>query len=802
MSKMELRSSRSRSKTPFVRQDNEVSSGEHEVERTIVRTTRRTTIYKNNEIATSSTDEVFSHHPSQQIKSLPKSEQSVHTKVITSDYSSEEGENEVSSTRVLRQNEVNQFVEQAKTLINGNEMSALELYKKSGRYWEVYPKTDWTYSQHSKDRIEISPGVVAMPNMSRKAIHSLDDFSQQSYRSDSSGGFYSENVAHKNVNTDDLFTRRYSHLENVQNNIFNNNADDFYIKRRFSRWTRIKYTISSSIKSIFSLLYYLYLIQTTVFSIIHRTASKVMLWDTYLMWKSKPGDKATKLILLCLLPLIILSGVWLTSSLGSIVYGFLTNHSSSVTYIPLFSIWSYKPSKNDYNDDNLIRRSYLEELNTQDKEIRSFDAAKQLDNFSPSLSPSDVAAILTHDQLEIIANIIKDSMNLEKTKEIDSNFVENIIQNANFQSMISNYVVENARLIKLENTKNNDKDQSELLKKHELIISNLLKEIEDIKGDISQNNRKNLDQFNRLTLNIKKCCNKKPIVNVSGYISDLLTKMLNNPEFLRNQQGFNDWLKSIFVAKLEMEYYIGNVSSNMDDKITSLIKANSHMIMDQIAAKLAEFNIKHSSNEYSNTVSELSENDIKKVVKNVLAIYDADKTGLVDFAMESMGGQILTTRCTELYHSGKAVVSILGVPLWYPRNSPRTIIRPSIAPGECWAFQNFPGFVVIKLSTKIKLEAFSMEHISRLLVPEGKIDSAPKQFEVYGLQEENDRNPILLGTFTYDYNGDPLQFFPINSFGLIFDMVELRVTSNHGNPNYTCLYRFRVHGQIYHENDR
>ena len=29
-----------------------------------------------------------------------------------------------------------------------------------------------------------------------------------------------------------------------------------------------------------------------------------------------------------------------------------------------------------------------------------------------------------------------------------------------------------------------------------------------------------------------------------------------------------------------------------------------------------------------------------------------------------------------------------------------------------------------------------------------------------------------------------------------FDIVELRIESNHGNMEYTCLYRFRVHGTL------
>ena len=32
---------------------------------------------------------------------------------------------------------------------------------------------------------------------------------------------------------------------------------------------------------------------------------------------------------------------------------------------------------------------------------------------------------------------------------------------------------------------------------------------------------------------------------------------------------------------------------------------------------------------------------------------------------------------------------------------------------------------------------------------------------------------------------------------LYFRFVELRVHSNYGNPSYTCLYRFRVHGVPY-----
>lgn len=38
----------------------------------------------------------------------------------------------------------------------------------------VFPKTDYTYAKSSQCRYEIAPGILAMPNMSRRSIHSND----------------------------------------------------------------------------------------------------------------------------------------------------------------------------------------------------------------------------------------------------------------------------------------------------------------------------------------------------------------------------------------------------------------------------------------------------------------------------------------------------------------------------------------------------------------------------------------------------------------------------------------------------
>lgn len=47
---------------------------------------------------------------------------------------------------------------------------AFKEYKEAGEYWNKFPKTDYTYSKLSQQRREIKPGVIAMPNMSRRSL--------------------------------------------------------------------------------------------------------------------------------------------------------------------------------------------------------------------------------------------------------------------------------------------------------------------------------------------------------------------------------------------------------------------------------------------------------------------------------------------------------------------------------------------------------------------------------------------------------------------------------------------------------
>lgn len=61
----------------------------------------------------------------------------------------------------------------------------------------------------------------------------------------------------------------------------------------------------------------------------------------------------------------------------------------------------------------------------------------------------------------------------------------------------------------------------------------------------------------------------------------------------------------------------------------------------------------------------------------------------------------------------------------------------------------------------------------------------------------SDEDGQLLGTFTYQEDGEALQTFAVGVSRepqRSFQMVEVKVSSNWGHPDYTCVYRVRVHG--------
>uniref|UniRef100_A0A8D0BSF9 Sad1 and UNC84 domain containing 3 n=1 Tax=Salvator merianae TaxID=96440 RepID=A0A8D0BSF9_SALMN len=191
---------------------------------------------------------------------------------------------------------------------------------------------------------------------------------------------------------------------------------------------------------------------------------------------------------------------------------------------------------------------------------------------------------------------------------------------------------------------------------------------------------------------------------------------------------------------------------------------------------------------------------IEKMVNALIKKLDEDIVQMPDYALKSAGASIVQSRTTRSYrHDGGKYFWMSFIMLPFVK-SPDVILQPNYHPGNCWSFPGNQGEAVIKLAKKIIPRSVTLEHISKKISPTGEISSVPKDFAVYvsiilGLRDEKEEEGMFLGQFLYDTEGELIQTFLLkNESPQFISHVKLKIVSNWGHPNYTCVYRFRVHG--------
>ncbi|XP_071671142.1 SUN domain-containing protein 1 isoform X7 [Patagioenas fasciata] len=273
---------------------------------------------------------------------------------------------------------------------------------------------------------------------------------------------------------------------------------------------------------------------------------------------------------------------------------------------------------------------------------------------------------------------------------------------------------------------------------------------------------------------------------VDAQVKESVKLMLFGDQHEDFPESLLQWLTSNFVSKTDLQAALRDLELRILKDITLRVSVTNQKPTSEIVTSAVT----------NAGISGVTEEQVQVIVNNALKLYSQDKTGMVDYALESAGGSIVSTRCSETFETQTALMSLFGIPLWYFSQSPRVVIQPDMYPGNCWAFKGSQGYLVVRLAIKIYPTAFTLEHIPKAVALTGNITSALKDFAVYGLDDEYQEEGKLLGRYVYDEAGEPLQTFPVmeNSENA-FQVVELRIFSNWGHMEYTCLYRFRVHGK-------
>ncbi|XP_061898407.1 SUN domain-containing protein 3-like isoform X1 [Entelurus aequoreus] len=192
---------------------------------------------------------------------------------------------------------------------------------------------------------------------------------------------------------------------------------------------------------------------------------------------------------------------------------------------------------------------------------------------------------------------------------------------------------------------------------------------------------------------------------------------------------------------------------------------------------------------------------LKAFEQKVLEIDDKPPpwASIPNFALKSAGASVLCAATSKAYKAKIKTVSVLGFQIRYPEALSASVViegKSELIPGNCWAFSGDQGNLTMVLSHPALVQHVTLGHISKRISPTGSIPHAPNLFSVYGT-ETLDSAGIKLGTFYYNQEGEMFQNFIIpEELHALSKYVTLSIHSNWGDPTFTCVYSFWVHGAL------
>ena len=227
---------------------------------------------------------------------------------------------------------------------------------------------------------------------------------------------------------------------------------------------------------------------------------------------------------------------------------------------------------------------------------------------------------------------------------------------------------------------------------------------------------------------------------------------------------------------------------------------------------------------------------ISQLVHSAVSTLSKDNIAKPDFALHSGGARVipsLTSPSLSVVRPksfvGQLYALFSGSGYSFVGRPPVTALHHEIHNGHCWPFAGEEGQLGVALAATVLVEEVTIDHVAQEVAFD--VRSAPREMEVWGMVEGKEniervkewresgdlgaaaydssivypptlpKHPeyIRLANFTYDVHSPTnVQTFPVDpeirALGVDFGIVVLRVLSNWGR-DFTCLYRFRVHGK-------
>lgn len=274
---------------------------------------------------------------------------------------------------------------------------------------------------------------------------------------------------------------------------------------------------------------------------------------------------------------------------------------------------------------------------------------------------------------EFIANVVKENVNLHLTdpknraagkdeNKIDEILVK-IFGSAKFLEIIDqeivNHIDPQQQKIGILETKiqfMNDKLSDKTLENQDLKYSlDLLKSEHDhllgnLNGHKSDVDIKLANLLNDVDLKFTTL-NQNQYSTIDNHVKVILMDIMgyDKSNGKPTDVDLKTWILNVFVAKDYLEERLAALSLKFDKNVNDELSRSAAILMKNIGEQIKSQTLliienKQTTDGCAKGGVGLDDVKIKAIVRDVLAIYDADKTGLVDYALESAGGEVLSTR--------------------------------------------------------------------------------------------------------------------------------------------------------------
>ena len=145
----------------------------------------------------------------------------------------------------------------------------------------------------------------------------------------------------------------------------------------------------------------------------------------------------------------------------------------------------------------------------------------------------------------------------------------------------------------------------------------------------------------------------------------------------------------------------------------------------------------------------------------------------------------------------RGVTDFLGLGGTPVVGAPEDALSADMTLGSCWPMDQGKGHLTIKLARPVSITGVAIEHIPRNEALD--VRSAPRDFKISALDDPRATSPegalILAGRYSIDSGSPASQVFNADLPSDLVQFIRVGVTSNHGHPDFACLYRVKIYGQ-------